>query len=122
MTSFSEIAQSCNWSMPETRNKAHGLRGVYFVENVDRRLIKIGFTDVSVLNRINHIRSKNHDGSQFALIAVAKSNYSRKLEETMHEYFAKARYWREWFEAEPVRIALYEHDLIPAVWYPGALV
>lgn len=77
---------------------------VYFIEDTERKLVKIGYSN-NLKKRLNDFIS-HYDfcglQSNLKVIAVCLTykKYESSLEKQFHEYFAKYHNYREWFEID----------------------
>jgi len=68
------------------------------IVNDDKSLYKIGFTSESVYDRIRNIQTGCP--YEIRLIDTYKSEYSRKIERTLHNMFSHKQTFGEWFELD----------------------
>lgn len=66
------------------------------IVNDDKTLYKIGYTAVSVRKRIKELQTGCP--YEITIVETYSSEYSRKIEKTLHNMFSHKHIWGEWFE------------------------
>lgn len=70
---------------------------IYFVQGIQSKLIKIGYTDTSLESRLKTLQS----GSPDILRVIGTAHGSRREEQFLHRLFARYNVYGEWFNPSP---------------------